>query len=158
MPQVDLPVVALLRADEATRGKVFADINSKQEPITDVHILELDDQIKDLPADELGLVDIIHTLNAAEDSPLKNRVKLLDSDKGTWIKNTILKRFLKRALVGTDIEFLPAKQTVIIKEYLKAIKELWPDAWGNNKEYSLSSSAGLEVMLNLSQQPRIEST
>ena len=160
VPQVDLPVVALLRADEATRAKVFADINSKQEPITDVHILELYYQIKDLPADELGLVDIIHTLNAAEDSPLKNRVKLLDSDKGTWIKNTILKRFLKRALVGTDIEFLPAaKQTVIIKEYLKAIKELWPDAWGNNKEYSLSSSAGLEVMLGIpSQQPRIEST
>jgi DGQHR domain-containing protein len=148
VPQVDLPVVALLGADEATRAKVFADINSKQEPITDVHILELYYQIKDLAADELALVDIVHTLNSAADSPLKGRVKLMDQDRGTWIKNTILKRFTKRALVHTDIEFVPAaRQASILKEYLKAVAETWPAAWGNNKEFSLSSSAGLEVML-----------
>ena len=39
VPQVHLPVVALVDADEATRAKVFADITSKQEPITDNHIL-----------------------------------------------------------------------------------------------------------------------
>lgn len=148
VPSVDLPVVALLTADEATRAKVFADINSKQEPITDVHILELYYQIKDLPADELALVDIVHTLNSADDSPLKGRVKILDSDKGTWVKNTILKRFVKRALVNSDIEFIPAAQQAgILKEYLKAVAALWPAAWANNKEYSLSGSAGLEVML-----------
>lgn len=148
VPQVDLPVVALVEADEATRAKVFADINSKQEPITDNHILELYYQIKDLPADEIGLVDIVHTLNAADDSPLKGKVKLLDVDRGTWVKNTILKRFLRRALTATDIEFIPAgQQATILKEYLKAVAALWPEAWGDNKGYSLSGSAGLEVML-----------
>jgi hypothetical protein len=55
---------------------------------------------------------------------------------------------VKRALVNSDIEFIPAAQQAgILKEYLKAVAALWPAAWANNKEYSLSGSAGLEVML-----------
>jgi DGQHR domain-containing protein len=148
VPTIELPVVALYGADEATRAKVFADINSKQEPITDVHILELYYQIRDLAPEELGLVDIVHHLNFADDSPLKSRIKLRDDDRGTWVKNTILKRFVRRALVQTDIEFAPsARRAAILKEYLKAVEAMWPAAWGNNKDYSLSGSAGLEVML-----------
>ena len=37
--EFDLPVVALFNADERLRAKVFADINSKQEKVSDVHLL-----------------------------------------------------------------------------------------------------------------------
>lgn len=146
--QFDLPVIALYNADEALRAKVFADINSKQEKITDVLILELYYQIKELGADDSGLMDVIHGLNDLADSPLKGRIKVLDDDKGTWIKNTILKRFLTRAVKPSGISVKSsAQQTTIIKEYFKAIAELWPDAWADRKGHSLCGSFGFEVML-----------
>jgi DGQHR domain-containing protein len=61
--EFDLPVVALHNADEHMRGKVFADINSKQEKVSDVHILELYYQIKELPTDETATMDIVHRLS-----------------------------------------------------------------------------------------------
>ncbi|MCA1680950.1 MAG: DGQHR domain-containing protein, partial [Actinobacteria bacterium] len=55
----DLPVVALWNADEALRAKIFADINSKQEQVSDVHLLGLYYQIKALPRDEAATVDVV---------------------------------------------------------------------------------------------------
>jgi len=146
--QFDLPVVALHGADEATRAKVFADINSKQEPITDVLILELYYQIKDLPKDESALVDVIHSLNSHEDSPLAGKIKILDDQKGTWVKNTIFKRFLGAAVKDSGIDVKsPSEQAAILKQYFRAIQRMWPEAWGNNKEYNLTRSFGLEVVV-----------
>lgn len=148
--QFDLPVVAMYGADEATRAKLFADINSKQERITDVLILELYYQIKELSPDEAFLLDVIHFLNAAGDSPIAGKVKVLDDDRGTWVKNTILKRFLKPAVAESGLSVMPAGQAAtVVKEYLKAVKATWPDAWGNNRDFSLSSSVGLEVMVRV---------
>jgi DGQHR domain-containing protein len=147
--QFDLPVVALYGADEATRAKVFADINSKQERITDTHILELYYQVKDLGVEETAVVDVIHTLNEMPGSPLQSRIKTRDDDKNTWVKNTILKRFLVRALKPSGISVKsPAQQASILAEYLKAVRLLWPNAW-DQKGYVLSSSVGLEVMLGV---------
>jgi DGQHR domain-containing protein len=147
--QFDLPVVALYGADESTRAKVFADINSKQERITDIHILELYYKIKDLDPEDTSAMDVIHALNDDIDSPLQGRIQLYDQDKGKWIRNTILKRFLTRAIKPSGINVKsPAQQTAILKEYLKAVQQLWPSAWGA-KGYVLSGSVGLEVMLGV---------
>jgi DGQHR domain-containing protein len=148
VPPLDLPVVGLLDAPEGTRAKVFADINSKQEQVTDVLLLGLYKQIGDLSPDESALVDIVYALDEEADSPLKGYVKILPDDKGFWIRSPILTRFVRRAFVGTNLENASAaERTTVLKEYLKAVKELWPDAWGNNADYSLTGSAGLEIML-----------
>jgi DGQHR domain-containing protein len=147
--QFDLPVIALHGADEQTRAKVFADINSKQVPITDVQILELYYQIKDLAPEDDVLVSIVHALNEMVDSPLRDHVKILPQDKKKWVKNTILKRFLVRAVKPSGISIKPpGQQATILKEYLKAVTKLWPDAW-DQPGYSLSSSAGLEITLGV---------
>lgn len=66
----DLPVVALHNADEALRAKIFADINSKQAQVSDVHLLGLYYQIKALPTEEAATVDVVHALAKDSDSPL----------------------------------------------------------------------------------------
>jgi DGQHR domain-containing protein len=148
VPQLDLPVVALYGASEATRAKVFADINSKQEQVQDVLLLGLYRQIGDLTPDESALVDVVYALGGDDDSPLKGKVQILPDDKGTWIRSPILKRFVKRALVGTSLENAPAvRRASVLKEYLKAISALWPEAWADRKEYVLTGSAGLEITL-----------
>lgn len=149
--QFDLPVTALFSADEQTRVKVFADINSEQVPIDPVQILELYYQIHDLSSDEEALVTIVHQLNEMEDSPLKGKVKVLSKQRNTWVKNTILVRFLRPAVSSATSGLAikpPAQQAKILKEYFKAVQELWPNAW-DTAGYVLSGSAGLEVMLGV---------
>lgn len=148
VPELDLPVVALLGASEGTRVKVFADVNSKQEKVDKVLLDWLYKQIGDLSVDESALMDVVSKLNDDDDSPLKGRIKILPDDKATWIKSPILVRFVRHALKGTNLENRPAHdRATVLKEYMKGVKDTWPDAWGNNKVYSLTRSAGLEIML-----------
>jgi DGQHR domain-containing protein len=145
--EFDLPVVALKEADEALRGKIFADINSKQMQVSDVHLLELYYQIKALPHEEAATVDVVRALATDVDSPLKDRIKLFDDQKNAWLKNTALKRWLGPltqsggALSGKT----PNEQALVFKEYFKGIAMTWPNAWGD-KRHALTKPFGIEVM------------
>jgi DGQHR domain-containing protein len=145
--QFDLPVVALQNADEALRAKIFADINSKQMQVSDVHLLELYYQIKALPHEESATVDVVQSLAKDADSPLKNRVKLFDDQNDTWVKNTALKRWLGPhtqsggLLSGKN----PSEQARIFKEYFKGVEKTWPSAWGD-KGHALTKPFGIEIM------------
>lgn len=149
--QFDLPVVALYNAPIAMRGKVFADINSKQERVTDVQLLEIYYQIGGLPQDDARVVSVVHMLANDPDSPLHGKIKVLDTDKGAWVKNVALKRWLAPHLTvgGALSSKTTAQQARIVKDYLRAVSELWPDAWGNLGDYMLSRFFGLEVMLGI---------
>ena len=149
--EFDLPVVAIYNADDSLRGKIFADINSKQEAVSDVHLLSLYYQIKDLPPEETPVMDVITRLNEDPDSPLKDRIQTMDTDKGTWIKNSALKKWLSPHLTSGGV--LSAKTTaekaVIVKNYFRAISELFPNAWGDRKNHNLCLPIGFEIMLGI---------
>lgn len=145
--QYDLPVVALYNADEALRAKIFADINSKQQQVSDVHLLGLYYQIKALPAEEAATVDVIEALAKDADSPLRDRVKRLDDQSGTWVKNTALKRWIgpHTQSGGVLSPKTPSEQARIFKEYFRGIQATWPEAWGKQK-HALTKPFGIEIM------------
>lgn len=145
--QYDLPVVALHNADEALRAKIFADINSKQMQVSDVHLLGLYYQIKALPTEEAATVDVIEALAKDADSPLRDRVKRLDDQTGTWVKNTALKRWIgpHTQSGGVLSAKTPSEQARIFKEYFRGIEKTWPKAWGKQK-HSLNKPFGIEIM------------
>lgn len=149
--EFDLPVVAIHNADDSLRGKIFADINSKQVRVSDVHLLSLYYQIKELPVDETPVLDVIMRLNADLDSPLKNHIQMETADKGKWVKNTALRQWLAPHLTtgGVLANKTVAEKTTIIKHYFTAIQKTWPDAWGNRKDYNLCKPIGFEIMLGL---------
>ena len=149
--EFDMPVVAIQSADDALRGKVFADINSKQERVTDVLLLSLYYQIKDLPLDDAPVMDVVKSLNTDPGSPLKGKIKMMDTDRGTWIKNVAVKQWLSPHLTPGGVLAVKtvAEKTQVIKEYFKAISELWPDPWGDPAKYNLCRPLGFEIMLGL---------
>ncbi len=149
--EFDLPVVALHNADEHLRAKVFVDINSKQVKVTDVHLLSLYYQIRELPSDETATMDVVHRLATDSDSPLVNRIKLLDDDKGCWVTNKHMKQCLAPHTEsgGTLYGKTASSQAHIVKEYLKGVARLWPDAWGNNKDFMLTKAMGIEIILSI---------
>jgi DGQHR domain-containing protein len=149
--EFDLPVVAIYNADDTLRGKIFADINSKQERVSDMHLLSLYYQIKELPADDSSVMDVLNQLNTDTDSPLKQRIRMMDSDKDTWVKNVALKQWLAPHLVtgGVLVQKKIAEKTQIFKEYFKAAAALWPKAWGDLKHYNLCRPMGFEILIGL---------
>jgi DGQHR domain-containing protein len=148
--EFDLPVVAIHNADDALRGKIFADINSKQKAVSDIHLLSLYYQIKEMPADETPVMDVIIALNDDANSPVHQKIKMLEKDKG-WAKNTAFKKWLSPHLnPGGSLSIKTiAERTQIIKDYLTAIKNLWPEAWGDNKDYTLTKAFGFEIMFGV---------
>jgi DGQHR domain-containing protein len=149
--EFDLPVVAIYNADDTLRGKIFADINSKQERVSDTHLLSLYYQIKELPVDTASVMDVVTQLNTDTDSPLKQRIRMMDSDKNTWVNNVALKQWLAPHLTtgGVLVAKKVAEKTQILKEYFRAAEATWPDAWGNLKQYNLCRPMGFEILIGL---------
>ena len=143
----DLPVVALHNADENLRIKVFADINSKQVRVSEIQLLALYHGIKALPIDQSATYDVVLQLNDGADSPLKDRVKVLDDQKNTWVKNTALVKWVgaHTRSGGAISTKSPAEQARILTEYFKGIRLTWPDAWKDTKNYSLTKAYGIEA-------------
>lgn len=131
--EFDLPVVAIHNADNALRGKIFADINSKQKAVSDILLLELYYGIGEMPTDETPVMDVISNLATDDNSPLKDRIRRLEKDKG-WVKNTALKKWLSPHLTtgGALATKTVAEKSQIVKEYLCAVKDTWPTEFGNN--------------------------
>jgi DGQHR domain-containing protein len=148
--EFDLPVVALHSAADQIAGKVFADINSKQEKVSDVHLLDLYYQLKALPQDDAAVMDIVSLLNDDEDSPLEGRVKTMPGQKGFWIKNTFLKMILQPYIGRGGIlsQKTSAQQAIVFKAYFNAVKQLFPEAWGS-KKHVLTKAMGLEIMMSV---------
>lgn len=150
--EFDLPVVALYKADEHLRGKVFADINSKQVKVSDVHLLSLYYKIKELPSDSAATMDVIQRLATDADSPLVGKIKTSDDDKGAWVTNRHMKMCVGPHTESGGILYglnSPAAQAQVMKEYLKGIQRMWPEAWGDNKDYMLTRPMGMELMLSV---------
>lgn len=147
--EFDLPVVALYNVPDQMAGKVFADINSKQEKVSDVHLLDLYYMIKAMPQDDAAVMDIVSLLNTDTDSPLKGRIKTSQGQKNAWIKNAFLKMILQPYIAKGGIlsQTTGAQQAIVFKSYLTAIKELFPQAWGS-KDHVLTKAMGLEIMLS----------
>ncbi|MGD0991744.1 MAG: DGQHR domain-containing protein [Gemmatimonadales bacterium] len=149
--EFDLPVVAIYDADDSLRGKIFADINSKQERVSDVHLLSLYYQIKELPVDETPVMDVVAQLNSDQNSPLRGRIRMMDGDRGTWIKNTALKQWLSPHLTsgGVLAPKTVAEKATIMKEYFRACSVLWPEAWGDLGKFNLCRPIGFEIVIAL---------
>jgi DGQHR domain-containing protein len=148
--EFDLPVLALHKAPDEIAGKIFADINSKQEKVSDVHLLDLYYKIKALPQDDAQAMDVVLMLNTDDDSPLKGRVKTMQGQKDTWVKNTFLRMILQpfTGKGGILSQMTGAQQARVFKSYLLAVRELLPEAWGS-KKHVLTKAMGLEIVLSV---------
>lgn len=149
--QFDLPVVALHNADQNLRGKVFADINSKQVKVTDTQLLSLYYQIRELPSEDMLTMEVVWQLANDEDSPLYHRVRMKDDDKGTWITNKHLKKCVAPHTESGGIlaSKTPAQQATILKEYLKGVKATWPQAYDDTRGHMLWGSMGTEAIFGV---------
>lgn len=150
--EFDLPVVALLNAPHRVAYKIFADINSKQEKVTNVLLQLLYKEIGELEkgAAEIA-VPVVHDLNNDTDSVLQGKIKIFPEDKGTWITAPTLSQFITPIVgIGAPLQsHTRNEQTTILKNYFKAFKQSYPEAWSERKNYILTKAMGFNLMCGL---------
>lgn len=147
--EFDLPVVALYDAPKLLAARVFTDINSTQTKIQQPHLLILRMEIGDVSKVEDEAVWLVQQLAQNNDSPLHEEIKILPDDKKTWVKADQLTKWIAAHI---DVDGCLEGKTqnnrlTIIKNYLKAIKKIFSDAWGDNKNYVLTKPMGIDIML-----------
>lgn len=148
---IPIIVVAFSGLDLIQRAKIFLTINSKQKGINTSLIYDLFGITRTGKNVELLAVDIAKALNVDEDSPFKAMIKLTDARKKEK-ESLSLAAFvtaLKKMLQNKDIPFSnldSQQQIVVLKNYFRAIKELFQAQWGV-RGHILTKTLGFNALM-----------
>lgn len=154
-PELEIAVTGLMIKDPKSSGKVFADINSKQKPVSASLLVSLQSALGALPEIETIAAGIMERLNDDDDSPLKGQIKMFQDQQGKLIRNDQIIKVIKGILqpdkmLHAFIKNLSSDTALgILKTYLSALEEMFPDAWNDSRNYLLTRSAGLSIILGL---------
>ncbi len=147
----DLAVIALQAMDNHKAGKIFVDINTNQKPADKRLIFNIREAIGDLPNQQERAGAIVEDLDTLANSPLQGKVARYEDDKLKWVNAPGLINWIAELVdVGGDLAGRNRnEQTEILLNYLNAVKELWPQAYEERKDYFIWYPSGLEVLLKI---------
>ena len=133
---------------------MFVQINVNQKPVNRDLLIQMKSILGLLDTDiEKACVDLIHDVDEAPDSPLKDRILRFPKEKNKWVKVGQLLPIIRGLLLpgGCLYEKTHAERKRLLIAYLQAVSETFPDAWADNKRsnYSLLQVAGLQMMIGL---------
>jgi len=149
--QFDLAVIAVHNISENVRGKIFIDINSKQQRVDERLLLDLMAGTKNLAQDDDRVYQVIKGLDKNPESPLRDKIQFLPEEKGKSVKNTNLFKHLKPHISNGGVLYnkTTAQQIEILSAYFSAFREVFEDEWEDSKNYILSRNQGIEIMCGI---------
>jgi len=124
--EFDLLVSAYLGLNIPDQATIFKIINSTQVGVSPSLIYDLIDLTKDAEFSEKRAHEIVKALNEDDDSPWKNKIKMLGTCEGIISQAAFiieLKRLLQDQIFK---EYLEGEQIKILKDYFLAIKNYFP--------------------------------
>ncbi len=149
MPLIVTFFIGLPVKDQA---KIFLKINSTQKGINTSLVYDLFHLTRSGENVDMIAVDLVYKLNEENGSPWFGMIKTNDARTKKEATNSAsfiapLKKILKsRDGIFSNLDF--QHQYVILENYFNAIKNLFPDQWGN-KQYILTKGVGVSVFLKL---------
>ncbi len=154
-PDFQLPVVLFLGLDNDTAFRTFADINEKQEKVSRILLEYIKWELRDYPSSSSRPLafSMVLRLNNDDDSPLKDRIRVFEDERRKWVTSPTLTKLVEEVIsaAGPMQHLKIGEQLKVLKQYLKAWKELFPEAWDDatRKEYVLTKAMGITIMFKL---------
>ncbi|RLI76508.1 hypothetical protein DRO97_00600 [Archaeoglobales archaeon] len=158
-----LPVV-IMNQNKETEIAMFYKINKRQKGVpVDIAERNIREMIKTQKEVVLAIegerkvleaeaVEIVDYLNTEPDSPWYEKVYVPGGPrKGTLIKQSVMAKAIGKmyerntSLLVED----PENIKTFLKDYWRAVKDLYPTAFGNNTEYNLTRSQGVRSLTYL---------
>ncbi|HQZ97102.1 MAG TPA: DGQHR domain-containing protein [Pyrinomonadaceae bacterium] len=149
--EFDLPIVAVHNVSQNIRAKLFIDINSKQVKVDERLLLDLMAGTGILESDDDRVYEVVKGLNSEPSSALFEKIQFLPEQKGKWIKNTTIFNLLKPHVSNGGVVYnkTTAQQIEIFNAYFNAFKDVFTDAWEDQKTSVLTKSMGFELMTGI---------
>jgi DGQHR domain-containing protein len=147
--ELDLIVAGYIGLSIPDQASIFRIINSEQKGVSPSLIFDLIDLTKDAEFYDTRAHEIVKALNEDVNSPWYSQIKMLGTGKGIISQSafiTELRKALKNPLVLKDYEYI--EQVKILKNFFGALKELFPEAWGNQK-YVLCKTLGVAASFSM---------
>ena len=147
-------VVAFHNATEEVVGATFVSINVNQKPVNRDLLTQMKAILGLLDTDiDKACIDLIHDLDQAENSPLRDRILRYPKEKNKWVKTNQLLPVTKGLILpgGCLYEKSQAERKRILIVYLEAIADTFPNAWADQKRetYSLIQPSSLQITFSL---------
>lgn len=144
--EFDILVAAFIGLTISDQATIFKVINSTQKGVNPSLIYDLIDLTKDAEYLDERAHEIVKSLNADDDSPWKDMIKMIGRGKGLISQAAFIVE-LKKVLQDTLFKEYPSgEQIKILKDYFATLEELFSTAWGSRK-YVLCKTLGVAAVL-----------
>lgn len=138
---INVPCIIFDGRSEDFATEMFVIINSTPTRINKSHLVDLYEKVSWAEPDKRFAARLVEKLYSEGDSPLRYRINRLGgrSQKEKWILQAELFNELhrwvtsnwKKLKTATDQAREAEKQYTVLRDFLKAAKNVWGDAWGN---------------------------
>ena len=133
-----------IRAYPRTQARLFQEINQYQEKINRNLLLDLYDYLQIDPGEHL-LQRIQIAKNLRDTPQFESKIKILPTEKGNMTLASIVDYFRFKELVSRYGD----KSRPILKNYFKAVSEVFHDEWEHPEAYVFATNKGVRMLLSL---------
>lgn len=145
----ELPVSAFDDLSWPDIAEIFVKINYYQKPVNKSLVYDLLGISSEIFPEYLESHNVTRILNETVGSPWFGQIKMLGIGKGiitqaTFINAMSSNKVLDKTLMKIDTD----TKTIILSNYFTAIKELFPEQWGN-RDSIISKSLGVHSFMRL---------
>lgn len=150
--ELDLLVTAFIGMPVSGQATTFKTINAEQKGVNLSLIYDLIDLTKDATYEDTTLHELTKALNEDSDSPWHSQIKMTGIGPGIMSQAGMIRELKRMFACEMFRDCAQPEKLKMLKDYFTAIKELFPEAWINNK-YILCKTIGLGVIMII--MPRI---
>lgn len=154
--QIEVPCVVFdgRSADFAT--EMFVIINSTHTRINRSHLVDLYERVSWESPEKKFAARVVNLLYSQDDSPLQYKINRLGgrSKQEKWILQSEIFNELYKVVAEHTRWFdshmgKPEKFYALVRDYLKAVKEVMGEVWGNNERYVFTRDVTLKALIRV---------
>ena len=142
-------------ADFAT--EMFVIINSTHTRINRSHLVDLYEKVSWESPEKKFAAKVVNLLYGQDDSPLQYKINRLGgrSRQDKWILQSELFNELHKVVTGhsrwfeAHLGMKPDKCYALLRDYLKAVKEIMGEVWGKNDRYMFTRDVTLKALIRV---------
>jgi DGQHR domain-containing protein len=155
--QIEVPCMVFDGKSSDFATEMFVIINSTHTRINKSHLVDLYERVSwETPEKKLA-ARIVNLLYAESDSPLRYRINRLGgrSREEKWILQSELFNELykvvqsKRRLFEDHFQMRADRSYDLVRDYLKAVREVMSSVWGDNDKYMFTRDVTLKALLRV---------
>lgn len=155
--QVEVPCVLFDGRSGDFATEMFVIINSTHTRINRSHLVDLYEKVSWESPEKKFAAKVVNLLYGENDSPLQYKINRLGgrSKQEKWILQSEIFNELFKVIVAhkrwieSHLGMKTEKCYSLVRDYLKGVKEVMGDVWGNNERYMFTRDVTLKALMRV---------